>query len=160
MSCTSPLKPHCSLTGAAWLAGDDEVPTPKKKRQRPERLAIKTKPEEIIGAHKNLVKRHRANGEISSNERNNCFITVGQNTAYFPALYTVYGKKCEACLCSARFGRMRMAVCDRAGTPGHDTLNTGLHDLPTKSGPLDKHTWRRVEELTKAALKKKSANME
>ena len=140
------------------VAGDEESPASKKKRQRPERQANKTKPEDIIGAHKNLVKRHRANGTVSTNERNNCFITVGQNTAYIPALHSVHGKKCEACLCSARFGKMRVAVCDKAGTPGHSTLDTEFHDLPAKSGPLDKQSWKRVEELTKAALKKKGAS--
>ena len=133
------------------------VHSPKKKRQRPERLASKNLAEDILGAHKGLVKRHRSNGTISSNDHNNCFITVGQNTAHIPALYTVYGKKCEACLCSARFGKMRMAVCDRSGKEGHTTLNTGLHDLPAKSGPLDSQNWKRVEALTQKALQKGAA---
>ena len=158
MSCTSPLKPHC--TSLLLAVDEDEAQAAKKKRQRPERLAMKTKPEEIIGAHIHLVKRHKADGTVSTNERNNCFITVGQNTAYIPALHKVYGKKCEACLCSARFGKMRMAVCDGAGKPGHSTLDTRLHDLPGKSGPLDKASWRKVEELTSAALKKKGASSE
>jgi hypothetical protein len=49
---------------------------------------------------------------------------------------------------------MRVAVCDRVGTSGHNTLDTGLHDLPAQSGPLDKQKWKQVEELTPKALGK------
>jgi hypothetical protein len=128
--------------------------SPKTKRVRPDRLRNKSLPEDILGAHDGLVKRHRANGDVSSNDSNNCFITVGQNTAHIPALHKVYGKKCEAGLCSARFGKMRMAVCDRCEKSGHTTLDSGQHDLPAKSGPHDKKNWKRVQELTKHALKK------
>ena len=105
----------------------------------------------IVGIHKHLTRRHRANGDTSSNSRNNCFITVGSNTAYIPALHKVYGKKCETALCSVRTGTYKPAGCDCEG-PGHDTEDTGFHDLPHKSGSYDKKNWAEVQRLTKAAM--------
>ena len=49
---------------------------------------------------------------------------------------------------------MRVVVCDRVGTSGHSALDTGLHDLPAKSEPLDKQKWKQVEKLTQKALSK------
>ena len=107
-----------------------------------------------LGIHSRLTKRHRANGKTSKNAKNNVFITVGRmDPAHIPALHKVYGKKCEAALCSIRAKTCRVAVCDCDGARGHDTEDTAAHDLPVVSGPYDKKNWAEVMRLTRIALK-------
>ena len=128
--------------------------TPKKKRaitQQPTTLKQKTA-QGIIGSHSFLTKRHKADGAVSKQAEKNVFITVGEHTAHIPSVHKVYGRLCEASLCSFRVGSMRMAVCDCAGEANHTSLTKGEHKLPLKSGPLHS-SWAKVQTLTKAALK-------
>ena len=107
-----------------------------------------------LGIHSRLTRRHRANGTTSKNAKNNVSITVGNmQPAHIPAIHKVYGKKCEAALCSVRRGTCRVAVCDCNGARGHDTEDTAAHDLPKLSGPYDKGNWKEVVRLTNIALK-------
>ena len=118
------------------------------------RKTKKTDTNGYLGIHSRLTRRHRANGKTSKNAKNNVFITVGKmEPAHIPALHKVYGKKCEAALCSIRTRTCRVAVCDCAGARGHDTEDTGAHDLPEASGPYDKKNWAEVMRLTRIALK-------
>ena len=114
-----------------------------KKRQRVrqrEKKALLS-----VGKDSDLVKLHRADGSVSSNEKNNTIISAGTiKNVHRESLNEVYpGGLCEAALCSFRQGSERLWLCVCDGKRSHS--------LPITSGPNDKHNWGLVMKKSNAA---------
>lgn len=114
----------------------------KKKRELDTRSAV--------GRDNFLVKRHKADGEVSDKDSRNKFITVGSvRWVLRSALNGEYpGGLCESSLCSIRRGDSRFVVCDCGGKLSHK--------LPNVSGPRDKPRWDRIMRRSEEARKKLS----
>ena len=100
-----------------------------------------------IGVHSYMVKRHRKNGTVSSNHKNNIFITAGSvKNILRSALEEEYpGGLCESSLLSHREGDQRFMLCDCKGKSSHD--------FPSITGPRDRARWARVVTKSKKKLK-------
>ena len=96
------------------------------------------------GRQAGLVSRHRANGVVSSNHRNNKFISVGDvRNVHRATLAAAYpGGLCESSLCSFRQGNLRFLVCDCNGNGKHEKF-------PEVTGPRDKEKWARIMKTSK-----------
>ena len=100
----------------------------------------------MAGMHAKIVSRHRANGSVSSNAKNNIFISVGQTrNVHRPTLADEYpGGLCEAALCSFKKGKLRFLVCDCKGEKSHS--------FASLTGPADTKRSARVTKKSKATL--------
>ena len=142
----------CSLERGDWPGLKAWVVAGKKPKKSPaqrkaERARQKAKrAASNVGIHKNLVKKHRKNGSVSSNDKNNVFISVGSvRNIHRPSLNKIYpGGLCEAALCSHKSGDARFLVCDCEGTLSHN--------LPEVTGEDDTKNWPRVLKLSKRAM--------
>jgi hypothetical protein len=120
----------------------------RRKVERQKQKDKRTK--QSIGKLAHLVKRHRSNGAVSSNDKNNLFISVGSvRDVLRTALHKVYpgpeGEElCESSLCSIKEGDARFLVCDCKGAKSHA--------LPRVSCEADTQNWRKVMKLSKRAL--------
>ena len=94
------------------------------------------------GKDAGLVQRHKVDGKVSSNKKNNIFVDVGSiKDVHIPSLLHVYGAElCESSLCSFKTGPARMFVCDCHGTKNHD--------LSDRSGPNGTRNWSEVIKLS------------
>jgi hypothetical protein len=94
-----------------------------------------------------MVVRHKANGKVSSNEKNNIFISVGSvRNVLRSALNKTYpGDLCEAALCSIKTGDAHFLVCDCKGEKSHR--------LPEITGEADKAKWAKIMRLSKEAIR-------
>ena len=107
-----------------------------------------------IGKDAALVRKHRADGTVSSNKKNNHFISAGPiKNVYCDALDEVYpGGFCEGALCSYRKGMERFWLCICGGKRNHD--------LPACTGPNDKDNWRLVMQKSNEARRIALANLD
>jgi hypothetical protein len=85
-----------------------------------------------------MVKLHKADNSVSTNPKNNNFISAGSvKMVYREALSEEYpGGLCEGALCSYRDGAARFWLCICGDKQSHD--------LPSSTGPTDKPRWDRV----------------
>ena len=92
-----------------------------------------------------VVKMHRADNSVSSNPKNNNFISAGPiKIVHRDSLNEVYpGGMCEGAICSYRAGAERFWLCVCGGKRSHD--------LPDTSGPDDKANWSKVMKKSNEA---------
>ena len=76
-----------------------------------------------------MVRKHKADGFISTNKKNNTFMSAGAiKNVHLDSLNEVYpGGLCEGALCSYREGAERFWLCICGGKRSHD--------LPARTGP-------------------------
>ena len=93
-----------------------------------------------------MVRRHRKNGKVSSNNKNDTFITPGSvSNILRAALREAYpGHLCESSLLSHREGDQRFMLCDCKGKQSHD--------FPKTTGPRDRDRWATVVAKSKKAM--------
>ena len=131
----------------AWVVtGKGPRRTPAQKKAERKRKKAK-RAESNGGIHAGMVKKHRRNGTVSTNDRNNSFISVGSvRDIHRPSLNKVYpGGLCEAAMCSHKVWDARFLVCDCEGTLSHD--------LPETTGERDKKNWAKVLKLSEKAMR-------
>ena len=100
-----------------------------------------------VGLHSHMVKKHKKDGVVSSNSKNNVFISAGPiRNVHRPSLNKVYpGDFCEAALISQKTGDDRLLLCDCEGKL--------RHDLPDETWENDVQNWSRVMKLSRRAMK-------
>ena len=120
------------------------VKTPARKQVERQKKKAK-RVARNVGLHSHMVKRHRANGTVSSNAKNNIFISAGDvRDVHRASLAKVFsGDLCESSLLSNKEGDARFLLCDCGGKLSHD--------FPEVSGPNDTEKWARVLKLSERA---------
>ena len=132
------------------MAGKRAKRTPALKKAERARQKAKRSAASVV-IHSGMVKKHRKDGTVSRNDKNNAVISVGSiRNIHRPSLNKVYpgglceAGLCEAALCSHKTGDARFLVCDCEGTLSHD--------LPSVAGEKDTKNWACVLRLSKRAM--------
>ena len=116
----------------------------RRARQKQNKEASKLDKEDQCGRLVGIVSRHKADGTVSTNPRNNHFISVGEvRNVHRRTLAKAYpGGLCESSLCSFKTGVQRFIVCDCNGTGNH-------LKFPEVTGPRDKEKWAEIMKTSK-----------